>query len=69
MAGDLTGKRCATDADCDDRCHSTAACAADFCVIGPADKDADGDGAIDGSCPGGDDCDDYPASCGANCHP
>ncbi len=60
---------CMTDADCADRCRSGNRCDGDVCVQGPVDLDADGDGAIDDTCPGGDDCDDDPATCGAACFP
>jgi hypothetical protein len=37
--------------------------------VGACSQDEDQDGFIDATCPGGDDCDDDPASCGAACYP
>jgi len=54
--------------DCNDPCRSTNDCIDGKCFIGPIDKDSDGDGAIDEAC-GGDDCDDEPTGCGADCYP
>jgi hypothetical protein len=58
---------CLVDADCQDPCRSTNACVSDACVQGPVDKDVDGDGALDASCPGGTDCDDSLDSCTTDC--
>lgn len=63
------GWQCAADQDCVDACHAAARCTASRCVVGPSDRDADGDGAVDAACPGGTDCDDTPAACGAACFP
>lgn len=62
-------RRCNSDADCIDACHASATCTSGACAQGPADKDSDGDGFIDIVCEGGDDCDDNPETCGANCFP
>jgi hypothetical protein len=60
---------CMTDTDCADPCRSGNTCTAEVCIQAPVDLDADGDGAFDDACPGGDDCDDDPAQCGAGCFP
>jgi len=50
---------CTRDAECPaNSCSSVARCLNNECVAGEADKDDDGDGFIDGNCPGGNDCDD-----------
>jgi len=45
---------------CDDLddCSSSDRCHNGFCAGGETDRDSDGDGYLDGNCPGGDDCDD-----------
>jgi len=54
-----------TDAD---PCTTNELCIQNSCVIGDYDKDFDSDGYIDIDC-GGDDCDDNPNECGADCNP
>lgn len=51
---------CKIDSDCDDKdpCTTQDRCSGGVCIFGPVDKDSDGDGYIDGACPGGLDCDD-----------
>ncbi len=65
----FTVRRCTGDADCVDECHSMGSCASGECMQGPVDKDLDQDGFIDIVCEGGNDCDDNPDACGANCFP
>ncbi len=60
---------CGAPADCADPCHGGATCVGGACELGPADRDVDGDGAVDATCPGGTDCDDDPTGCGAACRP
>lgn len=69
--GPVTVTACTSAADCSDPCFTTGlTCTSGACVTtGAADKDADGDGFVDAACPGGDDCDDEPASCGSACAP
>ena len=45
---------------CDDGdpCSTNDVCDSGTCVTGATNKDTDGDGYLDGDCPGGDDCDD-----------
>lgn len=58
VTGTLTAVPCTQASDCADRCSSQTDCVAGACVSGPSTLDADGDGFIDGLCPGGNDCDD-----------
>lgn len=73
----LVWRACQDVGDCDDGdpCTTSQECVQNRCVVGPPDKDEDGDGAIDQAC-GGTDCADTAGSdpaCnnldGANCHP
>jgi hypothetical protein len=61
--------QCLEDSHCRNLCSSQFACVSELCVFGPVDKDDDEDGHIDAECVGGDDCDDSPAECGADCFP
>lgn len=65
----LTVRRCTSNDDCIDPCHSTATCDGGTCVQPAPDKDSDEDGFIDIVCDGGNDCDDNPDACGSNCFP
>jgi hypothetical protein len=62
----ITGSHCETDDDCaGDACVTVPFCLDGACLYR---KDADGDLFVDAAC-GGTDCDDDPATCGADCYP
>lgn len=58
---------CTGDGECVDGCHAAATCSGGTCAMGAADRDGDGDGAVDGLCPGGTDCDDARPHCDTDC--
>lgn len=60
---------CTVDGDCADPCYTVYSCVSGSCQYGTADKDSDGDGFVDATCAGGDDCDDDPGGCGNACAP
>ena len=59
----------ALSCDDGDTCSSMDVCVDGVCRSGPSDRDLDGDGFVDATCAGGNDCDDSPAGCGARCFP
>lgn len=57
--------------DCDDgdACTQGDFCSLGICQSGDQPKDEDQDGYVDQACTGGNDCDDDPLFCGAQCYP
>ncbi|MFC1610631.1 DUF2341 domain-containing protein [Myxococcota bacterium] len=66
-SGVISITACTEHSQCVDPCHSLGTCVDGGCVLGAVDKDIDGDGLLDGLCPGGSDCDDNKPNCTTDC--